>query len=156
VSSTELDETVTALAVDLVLAMMRSASTDRIPPLKWWTRARTALEVGASSESYQAMVCRMGKSLDIEGALEASSAVMVSAVKERIDSENLWARFRHLCRRDALYIVAFAQIMRNDQRARYDSANAERIASLCSSRAHDDEAAFEYLEDSSQLLPEDL
>jgi hypothetical protein len=104
------DEVLTRLAVELVLTVMRSASTDDIRPIDWWPRARAALEVGAAeADSFPHLVSRMGSKLSIEAYREASSRLL-KGIGQSIGEG--WPRFRELARRDALYIVAMAQAER--------------------------------------------
>lgn len=115
IDSEAVDEALTSTAVDFVLTMLSSASTDVIDPKHWWTRARTALETSSQATSWPEMVSRFGAKLQIE-ALTERSAKSISSIGEFLGKENLFKRFRSLCKRDALYITAMAQARRAEQR----------------------------------------
>lgn len=103
----------------LVLAMMASASTERIRPVDWWTRAKSALETAAAScQDYPSLVSIMGRKLQIDATTKESSAEL-ARIEAAVRLE--FERFRRVCERQALYIVALAQ----DARA---VARAERAA----------------------------
>lgn len=110
------------LAVQLVLAMMRSASTDKIRPIDWWERARSALETGAATaETFPQLVAVMGRKLQIDATVEDSSKAICSLAETLLASGD-FGKFRHLCETQALYVVAIAQARRAEQRA----AHAQR------------------------------
>ena len=100
-------------AIDLVLAMMASATTERIRPVDWWPRAKAALVAGCSrARSWSELVSSMARKLQIE-TLRAESAKAVSACEPSPDDFMAFAR---ICRREAVYIVAQAQVFREQQR----------------------------------------
>jgi len=106
-------------AVELVLAMMRSASTDRINPKKWWTRAKSALETAAAKASdLSEMVSEMGRKLEIEVTTQATASSICSLTARVTDFEG----FRRLCETQALYVVAIAQGEREKQREQMQTA----------------------------------
>lgn len=101
------------LPVRLVLAVMRSASTEKIRPVDWWTRAQSALHSAAAmSQSYGHMVSVMGHKLQIS-TFNQHSAVEISTIGAAIED---FEAFRFECERDALYIVAEAQARRQIER----------------------------------------
>ena len=101
------------LPVRLVLAVMRSASTEKIRPVDWWTRAQSALHsASAMSQSYGQMVSIMGHKLQI-ATFQRNSAIEISSIGVSIED---FERFRFECERDALYIVAEAQARRQLER----------------------------------------
>jgi hypothetical protein len=111
------DDDLTDIAVELVLAVMRSASTDQIRPIDWWPRAKAALEVAASrARTWPHLISRMGQKLGIDAYRSASSKV-ISSLGRTVTAADAFTRFRRLAERDALYIVAEAQVMREEQRA---------------------------------------
>ena len=113
------DDDLAGLAVDLVLALMASASTDQIRPVDWWPRARAALETAAAASSgLRRMVSVMGRKLQIDGAMGERSAISVARMAETLAPPDIFARFRSLCQRDALFIVAAAQTRRAEQKGR--------------------------------------
>lgn len=100
--------------VTLVRAMMRSASTDKIRPIEWWTRAQTALVAAAeSSSTFSALVSRMGKALQIERLSTESSGDVVWLADDVAADFDAFVRF---CSEEALYIVALAQAERKQER----------------------------------------
>lgn len=103
-------------AVMLMVAVMRSASTDKIRPLDWWARARSAMEVAASqAQSFSHFVSRMAQKLQIE-AYRLESAKEIYSLGQLLKDADAFKAFSHICRRDALYITAFAQIENTKRR----------------------------------------
>jgi len=108
------------LSVLLVLAVMRSASTEKIRPMDWWTRAQSALHSAAAmSQSYGQMVSIMGNKLQIS-TYKHHSALEISRIGEAIGD---FEAFRFECERDALYIVAEAQARRQIEREQKESTH---------------------------------
>jgi|SRR5688572_1816096 len=117
----ETDESRMELGIQLVLAMMRSASTDKIRPIDWWTRARSALETAAATaDSFAQLVAVMGRKLQIDATAESTSKE-ISSLAETLTASGDFERFRHLCETQALYVVAIAQGRRAEQRAEYEA-----------------------------------
>lgn len=110
------DIELTDLAVDLTIAMMRSASTDKISPADWWPRAKSALETAsATAESFPHLISRMGRKLQLtQTRFETDSSV--SSIGQRLSRDADFRRFCVLARRDALFIVAMAKVKRDEQR----------------------------------------
>jgi hypothetical protein len=99
---------------ELLLAVLASASTDKIRPVDWWTRARSALETGAAcAESVPEMVATMGRKLEVE-VTSPASAQRVVALEARVRGE--FEALRRTCERQALYVVAVAQARRQAER----------------------------------------
>jgi hypothetical protein len=121
---TRTEEEFETLAVDLLLSMLASASTDDIDPKKWWETARSALEVGAQAADFSAMVARMGKRLKIE-ALRAETSSFVSSVASDLSAVE-FRRFRSKCKQDALYIVALARMKRDEEKEAAKAAGGKR------------------------------
>lgn len=110
------DDLFQAWAVDLVLAVMKSADPETIGPFRWWSRAKTALYVGAaSSETFREMISTMGRKLEIDCFTEKSASA-IGEIKRSIGAD--FEPFRRMCERDALYIVAEAQAVRSLQKER--------------------------------------
>ena len=106
------DMQIEELAIRFVLAMMRSASTDKIRPVDWWGRARAALEASAASaDNLREMVSRFAKKCQID-TLTASSANSISSVDHDLGDREGFVAFRRLCERDAVFVVAMAQTQR--------------------------------------------
>lgn len=107
--------------IRLTLAMMKSASTERIRPVDWWTRARTSLETGAAvASTYPEMVSVMGRKLEIEATKAATSEVIAAVGR---DIAGHWEAFRRLCETQALYVVALAQAARDEAKAAQQQAD---------------------------------
>jgi len=107
------DDELTETAVHFVLAMMQSASTDTIRPIQWWERARAALETSAAvAESWPQMVSKFAQKIQVI-ALRGKTSHKVASLGPLIGDDG-WERFRSLCQRDALYIVAMAQAKRDE------------------------------------------
>jgi len=110
------DEQLTDLAVDLILAMMRSVPQDTIRALDWWPRARAAMVSAANrAETVGRFTSEMARKLQIP-AVTNDTANYLSSLSEALVERATFKRFRHLCRRDAVYIVAMAQAKRDEQR----------------------------------------
>jgi len=101
------------LAARFVLASLRSASTDKIRPIDWWPRARTALETAAGTQSFSMMVTKMAKKLQVETLIMSSNKEIFS-IGEALGTQ--FAEFRKLCMRESIYIVAMAQMMSDQAR----------------------------------------
>lgn len=101
------DETAMEYAVRLVLAMMRSASTEKIRPIAWWSRAKSALETAAATaDDLPRMVSEMGRKLQIDSPNSETSKEICSLTSAICgDFETV----RRLCESQSLYVVAIAQ-----------------------------------------------
>lgn len=100
-------------AVDLVLAMMASATTEKIRPVDWWPRAKGALVAACNrAENWAQLISTMARKLQIE-TLRADSGKAISACEPPPDE---FAAFARIARREAVYIVAQAQVIRDQQR----------------------------------------
>lgn len=107
------EEELTILARDYVLAMLRSASTDRIPPREWWEQAKAALEIGAEEPTLEGMTASFARRLQIE-SLTKHTASWICSHEAQLRAE--FPRFRAHCKRVAVYIVGMARIERDAQR----------------------------------------
>lgn len=100
--------------VTLVRAMMRSASSEKIRPIEWWTRAQSALVAASeSSSTFSALVSRMGKQLQID-TLRTESAEDLAFLAEEVAAD--FDAFVRFCAEEALYVVALAQVERKAER----------------------------------------
>lgn len=122
------DDDLMDVGVQLVLAMMRSASYDDISAMQWWPRARTALETAtATAEAWPHLISVMGRKLQISGALENWSAKEVCSIGTDLD-EREFRRFCDLMSRDAIYVVAMAQAQQQARKAaRREDADEEEM-----------------------------
>ena len=101
-------------AVELTLAMLASVGPDKIKPLDWWIRARSALETAAAcAGSWSEMVSEMGRKLQVE-ALQLKSTTRLAAVEPLAADD--FETFRRLCEQQSLYVVAQAQLKRKEER----------------------------------------
>lgn len=102
------------IASNLILAMLANADPEKIGGLNWWPRARAALQsASARATSFPEMVAVMGHKLQVI-VLSQKTAQKVSTIGTQI--ENVFEKFRHICERDSLYIIAEAQAIRNEQK----------------------------------------
>jgi len=107
----ELDLVLTDMAVAWVRAAMRSVDSTVVKPKDWWERARTSLITAAAvADTWPQMVARHLGKLQVR-ATTTTTAESVEVIGAQLTElgENAWPRFRALCERDALYIVAMAQ-----------------------------------------------
>lgn len=114
----------------LVQTMMRSASIDKIRPLDWWTRARSALEGAArSSSSFSGLVSAMARKLQIDAAGPETSTDLAFLADEVPAAD--FPAFRRFCEREALYIVAMARASSEERKAEWKAKQgAKRAAGL--------------------------
>ena len=110
------DEELTQIGIDYILGILRSASTDVIDPKKWWERAKTALETGAAAAAtFPQMVSKTANKLQIGAPTESTSNV-ISSISLRLTDQKDFERFRYICQRDSIYIIALARIQRDEQK----------------------------------------
>lgn len=108
------DEQLSQIGRDLVLAMMASATTERISPMDWWPRAKAALRASAArSTTWGELVNTMASKLEI-GTLRAESSREICSLA--LSKTDLRA-FRRVVQQQAVYIVAEAQVIREQERA---------------------------------------
>lgn len=118
---TPASEQISTLGVRLVKAMMASATTDKIRPLDWWPRAKAALVTACQvADTFDHLVSRMADKLQIQ-ALRGVSANSISSIAEALRDAARLETFtfegaRAQWARDALYIVAIAQVEREAER----------------------------------------
>jgi len=123
------DEALSEIGVDLVLSMMASVSSDKIGAMDWWPRAKSALETAADAASnWPHMVSKMASKLQIDATM-VSTATNIAAIGKDLSEQNLFERFRKVCRRDAVFIVAMSQAKRDEQKkAKKDKAKFEDLS----------------------------
>jgi hypothetical protein len=109
--SIDLDLVLTDLAVEWVRAAMRSVDSDVVKPLHWWERAKSSLITAAAvADTWPQMVSRQLSKLQVKATSEETSRAIETIGMQLTEfGEKAWLRFRTLCERDALYIVAMAQ-----------------------------------------------
>lgn len=125
------------LAILLVKAMMRSASPQVIPPIQWWSRAKTALATAADQcrvrGRYSVLISKMAEALQIE-SLKARSAMAVAEIESELPADEIYD-FADVCERDAVYIAAKAAIERKEEREAWAREEAELAAVTAESLA---------------------
>ena len=110
-------------AIQLIKAISSSMDSDRVDPRKWWQRLRTALErASRTGRSWSHMVSVMAKQCQID-ALKPGSANSICSLEQPAADAGLFERFRRVCERDALYLVAMAEAERQVERADYKAGN---------------------------------
>lgn len=115
------DDQLSAIARDLVLAMMASATTEKISPIDWWPRAKAALKSSsARAKTWGELVSAMAAKLQIE-TLRADSSRSVCELA--LAAGDLRA-FRRVVDAQAVYIVAEAQVIRERERAFQEAKKA--------------------------------
>jgi hypothetical protein len=89
----------------VVVAIMRSASTDVIRPVDWWGRARSALDSACSrADDFPAFVAEMARKLNIHVFAQLSAQELI-ALEQRLD----FKAWRQYCASRAVYVIAGAQ-----------------------------------------------
>ena len=139
------------LAVRLVLALMRSASTEQISPMDWWPRAKSALLSGTATQDFETCVSRMAEKLQIE-TLQLHSARETSSIGAELDTVAKFEAFRACCQQKALYVVAMAQTQRDLERQRQPA----REYIVTDSRQYRNIAASVQPDVTSDATPEEL
>jgi hypothetical protein len=110
------EELINEMGISLVLTMMASVPHDKIKALDWWPRAKSALETAADAAScWPQMVSKMASKLQID-ATTIATAKEISLIGEQVGTGAMFERFRSICRRDAVFIVAMSQARRDEQR----------------------------------------
>jgi len=107
------DDQLSQQATSLVLAMMASATTEKISPLDWWPRAKAALlSACARSQTWGELVTEMARKLQVETLRAESSRAICSLALGPADLR----AFKRIVKSEAVYIVAEAQVIREQQR----------------------------------------
>ena len=110
------EEMINEMGIALVLTMMASAPHDKIKALDWWPRAKSALETAADAAScWPQMISKMAAKLQID-ATSIATAKQISLIGEQVGTGAMFERFRSICRRDAVFIVAMSQARRDEQK----------------------------------------
>jgi hypothetical protein len=110
------EEMINDMGIRLVLTMMASAPHDKIKALDWWPRAKSALETAADAAScWPQMISKMSAKLQID-ATTIATANEIRVIGEQVGTGEMFERFRSICRRDAVFIVAMSQARRDEQR----------------------------------------
>lgn len=113
--------------VRMLLAILRSASTDDIAPRDWWRRAQAALQAGAGmSASFRQMASKMSSKLEIQAPTKRT-AQELSSISSELAEHAQFERFRSLCERDAFMVAADAQVVREIERDKYKQRKAADV-----------------------------
>lgn len=110
-ASVDNDAILVDLAVSWVKAVMRSVDSNVVKPRDWWERAKTSLTTAAAvADNWPQMVSHHMRKLQVS-AVSPDTAIAVEVMGAQLTElgSEAWPRFRALCERDALYIVAMAQ-----------------------------------------------
>lgn len=117
------DERHASMARDLVLEMMSCVPPDTIDGLKWWPRAKSALETACGkADTWGELVTIMAAKLEIDVLKLAS----VSSVCSMRLSQRELRDFNRVVKREAVYIIAEAQSVREQQRTADAPAKAKQ------------------------------
>ena len=103
-------------AADLLNACLDSIPRKKVNPMKFWDWAQKALELGArKGRTYEQMVSEMHAALPINGAFRKKSSSKIYSIGSSVNAIG-YAQFRRVCRKNAAYIVAFTQMIRDDRK----------------------------------------
>ncbi|WP_280503006.1 hypothetical protein [Nocardia farcinica] len=103
------------VSIDLLSALLDSASTDVIGVANWWHRAQTALETGAAGgENAGHAITIAARKLQID-TLSEKSAKTVARVAPILDTH--WADWVETIARESVYIVALTRVTRSEKKA---------------------------------------
>lgn len=110
------DNEIRALAIEMILAVMRSVPPGAIRAMDWWSRARAAMETASGrAEDWPRFVAVMAKKLGIDTYLSVSAQTL-SEIGSALTAEE-FARLRVICGpQEAVYICAEAQIEKKARR----------------------------------------
>lgn len=111
------DDTLADLAVDLLDAVLGAAEVDAIGVANWWPRATTALQTGAATgDCVRTVVTRMCAKLQITVALPEKTTAVVVTVDAALADQRVFARWRRIAERDAVFIAALVRLRRAERR----------------------------------------
>lgn len=104
-------------AVAFLDAMLRSADVSVIGVTRWWDRAKSALETGCfAGSNVREVTTRVAKKLQIE-TLQLETAETVDRLAGTLRDPDVFARWRRLAARDAVFVAAMVRIRREDRKA---------------------------------------
>lgn len=104
------------LGVNLVLAVMASASTEKIRPQDWWTRAASAFRVGLEgAEVFHHVPSLMAPKLQIE-ELRKDSVSLISLIGSDLTHPDDFEAWREECLTSLPMVVGLAKLERARQR----------------------------------------
>lgn len=116
------------LAAEMVLALRWSIPHGAIAPLAHWDRIKSALVTAAvRSESFRQLVSLAAKKLQIDAPQKRTSS-WISSIGEALADPAMWAAFRRLVERDAIFVVVEAQILADEGFAEEKAKEIKLIA----------------------------
>lgn len=119
------------LGAHLLVAVLRSASTDDISKKDWWRRAQAALHVGAArSEAIGQMVSKMADKLEIKAPNTQTSREIISSICSALNEHDQFQQFRAICERDAFMVTARAQMLREQERQEAGYSDGEDLSEV--------------------------
>lgn len=111
-------------ATDFLDAMLRSADVSVIGVSRWWDRAKTALETGCfAGSNLREVTTRVAKKLQIE-TLQLETAETVERLAVALRDPDVFARWRRLAARDAVFVAAMVRLRRDDRKTARAAAKA--------------------------------
>src|SRR5690606_851569 len=97
--------------------MLDSPDVDLIGTSNWWDRAQTALETGAATGTrFSEVVSATARTLQITWALSKETSAESGRLTEELADPQVFAEWRELCQRDAVYVTALTRIRRQARR----------------------------------------
>jgi hypothetical protein len=110
------DDDLAVLAEDLLDAILRDADTDTIGVSNWWPRATSALTAGASrGDCVRTVATCMAAKLQITTAFRVDVAAEVDRIAKTLRDQAVFARWRGIAERDAVFIAGMVRLRRQDR-----------------------------------------
>lgn len=118
-------------ATDLLLACLASIPPKNIQPLKYWDWALKAVKVGADrGADFGRMVSEMHNQLPINRAFTKASSRAICSKRSSIEQAGRFDDFRAICRQYAPYIIAMAQVRKEEAKPDYWADSQEELTQL--------------------------
>lgn len=110
------DDQLYAWAEQFLDALLTSADVDVIGAIRWWDRAKAALETAAqSSTTWPQCVAKAAKKLQVDVLGEHASTI-VADLGRHLGAPATFAAWRQVAARDAVYITALVRETRTARR----------------------------------------
>lgn len=120
------DDVLAGVAETFLDAMLSSADVSVIGVSSWWDRATSALETGcAVGDGVRAVTARVAKKLQV-GVLSRETAAVVDRVAVQLTDPAVFARWRYLAARDAVYVAAMVRLRRDERSAQYKARSTKQ------------------------------
>lgn len=111
------DDALAVLAEDFLDSILSAASVDVIGVANWWPRATSALTAAAARATcLRDMVTVTTSKLQVETLPEAAGR-QITRLEGLLADPGVFARWRRICERDAVYVAAMVRLRRADNRA---------------------------------------